>query len=125
MKIVIDLDDTITRPQPGESYENLSHNPEVVAKLVEYRNLGFTIAIYTARNMRTYAGNIGKINANTLPVIIEWLNDHGVPYDEIHLGKPWCENGGFYVDDKAIRPEEFARLSLDEIYALIGTESKQ
>lgn len=72
--------------------------------------------------MRTYDGNIGKINANTLPVIVDWLSRHSVPYDEIHVGKPWCGDDGFYVDDKAVRPSEFARMSLEEIRAVLVAE---
>ena len=30
---------------------------------------GFDIVIHTSRNMRTYNGNIGYINLNTIPVI--------------------------------------------------------
>ena len=52
--------------------------------------------------------------------IVNWLNKHDVPFDEIHIGKPWCGDDGFYVDDKAIRPDEFARLSYEEIRKLIS-----
>ncbi len=70
--------------------------------------------------MRTYEGSIGKINARTLPIIMTWLEENNVPYDEIYVGKPWCGNQGFYVDDKAIRPDEFVQLSYEEIRNLIG-----
>jgi capsule biosynthesis phosphatase len=73
--------------------------------------------------MRTFAGSVGKINAVTLPIIIDWLRAHDVPYDEIHVGKPWCGTEGFYVDDRAIRPDEFLRLTLPEIHQLIGKTS--
>jgi capsule biosynthesis phosphatase len=73
--------------------------------------------------MRTYEGQIGKINANTLPVIIDWLARHEIPYDELHVGKPWCGTDGFYVDDKAIRPSEFLALSHAEIQALLAKEA--
>ena len=69
------------------------------------------------------SGSVGKINANTLPLIIDWLKKHDVPYDEIYTAKPWCGEHGFYIDDRAIRPEEFVRLSYFEICALIGIES--
>lgn len=118
--IVIDLDDTITDHEPGLDYALQRPAPDVVEKLRSYRANGFRIAIHTARNMRTHANNIGKINAQTLPIVIDWLQRHDVPYDEIHVGKPWCGDGGFYVDDKAIRPDEFVNLSLAEIEALIG-----
>ena len=91
----------------------------VVEKLKEYKSLGFTIVISTSRNMRTYKGNLGEINKNTLPIIIEWLNKHHIPFDEIYMGKPWCGFEGFYVDDKAIRPNELVDLSYEEIQKLI------
>ena len=63
----------------------------------------------------SYENNIGKINANTLPIILSWLEENNVPYDEIYIGKPWCGTEGFYIDDKAVRfngdwPETFQNL---------------
>ena len=81
--------------------------------------MGFEISIYTARNMQTYKNSIGLITANTLPIIIEWLKKHKVPYSEIYVGKPWCGDEGFYVDDKAIRPDEFVCLDYKDIKKLI------
>jgi capsule biosynthesis phosphatase len=69
--------------------------------------------------MRTYASSVGKINAHTLPTIIDWLRKHDIPYDEIHVGKPWCGTDGFYVDDRSIRPEEFRTLGYDQIRRLL------
>tara|TARA_B100000674_G_C37976642_1_gene979712 strand:+ start:6088 stop:6471 length:384 start_codon:yes stop_codon:yes gene_type:complete len=116
--IVIDLDQTICFSESGD-YINALPNNEVIAKLREMKNLGFSIVIYTARNMRTFAGNLGKINVHTLPTIIKWLDKYNVPYDEIMVGKPWPGPQGFYVDDKAIRPNEFINLSLQDINKLI------
>lgn len=119
-RLIIDLDDTITVNNADRSYRDKEPDLRIVSKLREYQELGFEIVIYTSRNMRTFAGSIGKINANTLPEIVDWLKRHDVPFDEIHVGKPWCGTEGFYVDDRAVRPSEFASLSLDEIQALIG-----
>ena len=69
--------------------------------------------------MRTHQGNVGLINVHTLPVITDWLRRHDIPYDEIHVGKPWCGHDGFHVDDKALRPDEFVRMSHEEIAALL------
>lgn len=116
-RIIIDLDDTISFTTAGD-YPNALPNQPVVGKLREYRDMGFTIVIATSRNMRTYEGNVGLINANTLPIILEWLRKHDVPYDEILTGKAWCGFEGFYVDDKSIRPDEFVNLSYEEIRQL-------
>lgn len=118
-QIVIDLDNTITK-HDDSPYSDKPPNIEVIEMLRTYRKNGFSIVISTARNMRTYAGNEGKIIANTVPIIIAWLAKHDVPYDEIRVGKPWCGTDGFYVDDKAIRPDEFTSLSYEQIVELIG-----
>ncbi|MDH0707730.1 capsular biosynthesis protein [Pseudomonas sp. GD03862] len=120
-RIIMDLDDTICSTVDGD-YRSSAPNVEVINKIKEYKSLGFDIVISTSRNMRTYNGNVGKIAANTLPIIMEWLKEHSVPYDEIYVGKPWCGHEGFYVDDKAVRPSEFAKLSYAEIRSL--TDSK-
>jgi len=122
-RLIMDLDDTITSEFKG-CYETVSVNLDVVEKLREYKALGFDIVINTSRNMRTYEGNIGKINANTLPIIIKWLDSNLIPYDEIYTGKPWCGNEGFYVDDKSIRPSEFVKYSYDEIKAMLDLEKQ-
>ncbi|WP_372859835.1 capsular biosynthesis protein [Psychrobacter sp.] len=118
-RIIMDLDDTICQTENGD-YVNSKPVPEVIEKMHEYKRLGFEIAINTSRNMRTYQGNTGKITANTLPIILKWLSDHNVPYDEIYVGKPWCGMEGFYVDDRSIRPNEFVNLSYDEIKDIMG-----
>jgi len=119
-RLVIDLDGTLTLDGDGEPYAEKAPNLVVVAQLRRYREDGFTIIIATARNMRSFNGSIGLINARTLPGIIDWLARHDIPYDELHVGKPWCGGQGFYVDDRAIRPDEFCTLSLAEIHELLG-----
>ena len=121
-RIIIDLDDTLTINSEA-GYSDKPLNEETLKACRKYKEMGFEIIIYTSRNMRTYEGNVGKINIYTLPEIIEWLEKHSVPYDEIHVGKPWCGFDGFYVDDKTIRPSEFSTLSYKEIQALLAKES--
>lgn len=120
-RLIMDLDDTISVTKNGNYYES---KPilSVIEKLKKFKKQGFEIVINTSRNMRTYEGNVGKINANTLPIIIEWLDKHDVPYDEIYTGKPWCGFEGFYVDDKSIRPAEFVKYSLEEIYDILDRD---
>jgi capsule biosynthesis phosphatase len=118
-RLVFDLDGTLTRNEPGVAYDCKLLDHTVAARLREYANDGFSIIIYTARNMATYHNSVGHINAQTLPVIIEWLKRNEIPFDEIHVGKPWCGEDGFYVDDRAIRPAEFVSLSREQIMALV------
>lgn len=116
-RLVIDIDETICTTLHGD-YKNSKPDLDVINKIREYKKMGFEICFYTSRNMRTFENNIGKITAHTLPNIVSWLNQHTVPYDEIMVGKPWCGFDGFYVDDKAIRPDEFVKLSYTEIQQL-------
>ena len=122
-RLVFDLDGTIALDDPGRPYAEREPNLPLIAKLRDYKAQGFEIVIASARNMRTHQGNIGKINALTLPVILDWLTRHDVPFDEVHVGKPWCGTEGFYIDDKAIRPSEFAALSLEAIHDLLSREA--
>ena len=117
-RLIFDLDDTLCTTQNGD-YANAQPITEVIEKLRDYHRQGFTIVINTSRNMRTFQGNIGAINKNTLPIIIDWLARHDIPYDELYVGKPWCGFEGFYVDDKAIRPDELVKLSYTEICQLL------
>ncbi|MEG0881382.1 MAG: capsular biosynthesis protein [Janthinobacterium sp.] len=121
--IVMDVDGTLCPiRRPDEGYSDLQPFPEMLAQLMEYRKNGFYIILYSARNMNTFDGNVGRIAAVTGKQMMAWLDCHAIPYDEIHLGKPWPGRGGFYVDDKTIRPDEFLKLSYDEILELIGDD---
>ena len=121
-RLVFDLDGTLTHDEPNVPYPDKRPRLDIVELLRRYKADGFTIVIASSRNMRTHANSIGLINAKTLPVIFDWLARHDIPYDEIHVGKPWCGNDGFYVDDKAVRPSELKSMSYDEIRALLDRE---
>jgi capsule biosynthesis phosphatase len=65
--------------------------------------------------MKSYNGNLGLINANTAKELLAWLDKWDIPYDEIYYGKPWPGKLGFYVDDRAVRPDEFLTKNIDEL----------
>lgn len=121
-RIVFDLDGTLTLDAPGEPYEDRRLRPHMRELLLDYRARGFTIVIASSRNMKTHANAVGVITAKTLPVIFAWLAKHDIPYDEVFIGKPWCGEEGFYVDDKAIRPSELRDLSYAQITELLARE---
>lgn len=122
-RAVMDIDGVLAKKDDVD-YKKREPDEEVLERLREYHERGFTIVLYTARNMNTHEGRIGKINADTAPTLLEWLEKHDVPYDEIHYGKPWCGGEGFYVDDKAIRPSEFLSMSHEEIRELVLEEER-
>jgi capsule biosynthesis phosphatase len=121
--LVMDIDGTLCEiKDKDKTYMDVEPKYDVIKRLVEYKEKGFHIILYTSRQMRTFKGNIGKINANTAKTLFMWLDKHEIPYDEIYFGKPWCGRNGFYVDDKAIRPSEFVGNSYEEIIEMLGRE---
>lgn len=120
---MFDIDGTIcSKKTNDETYDDVVPHPEMLNRLRQYRADGFYIILSTSRNMNTYSGNIGLIVANTAKQLFAWLDKHEVPYDELHVGKPWPGKGGFYVDDKSIRPEEFMKLNYEEIMQLVSED---
>ena len=116
LTFIFDIDGTLC-PIKGkdERYEDVVPYPEMIEKIRDYKDQGAKIILYTSRNMNTYNGNIGLINANTAGVILEWLKKWDIPYDEIIYGKPWPGHNGFYVDDRTVRPDEFLNRTVDEL----------
>ncbi|MEL7215560.1 MAG: capsular biosynthesis protein [Pseudomonadota bacterium] len=119
-RLVMDLDNTISVTTDGD-YANAEPRADVIAQMRRYQADGFEIVISTARNMRSFEGNVGKIQMHTVPIIMEWLERHDVPCDGLLIGKPWCGHDGFYVDDRAIRPDEFTAMDYAAIKTLLET----
>jgi capsule biosynthesis phosphatase len=121
--LVVDIDGTLCSIKTSDqSYSDVTPDLLMIDKLREYQQRGYTILLYTSRNMKTYEGNVGKINRFTAPVLLEWLERWNVPFDEIMFGKPWPRKHGFYIDDRAIRPDEFLNLTEKQIHKLLGHE---
>lgn len=109
--IVMDLDDTICFPNHEskdamEKYGYAKPNHDVIESLKLAQEKDFRIVIHTARRMLTHDGDINKIIDDVGHITENWLRKFDVPYDEIIWGKPY---GVYYVDDKAMRPDEFIR----------------
>lgn len=73
--------------------------------------------------MQTYKGNLGSINKTRLPVLMDQVENHGVLYDVILMGKPWCGNDGLYVQSRSVRPDGFVNFSVDNILGMLGLNS--
>lgn len=119
--LVVDIDGTLCDIKTSaQTYAELVPRADMVAKLRQYQARGYRILLYTSRNMKTHNHNLGLINKHTAPVMLAWLAQWDIPYDEILFGKPWPRSKGFYIDDRAIRPDEFLKLSEQEIHQLLG-----
>lgn len=124
MTFVFDVDGTICLiKKKEEKYEDLVPYKEIVDRLKYYKENGAKIVLFTSRNMNSYKGSLGLINKNTAKIMLEWLDKWDIPYDEIMYGKPWPGHKGFYVDDRAVRPDEFMKYTPDEL-AEICTKSR-
>jgi capsule biosynthesis phosphatase len=111
MRIVVDLDGTIcTLKKPEETYADVLPMPGAVFSLRKLKQEGHEIVIYTARNMKTTAGNVGKVHANVGKLTLDWLEQYGIPFDEIVFGKPI---GDIYVDDLGYRFRDWENVLLD------------
>jgi capsule biosynthesis phosphatase len=123
-RVVFDIDGVICKKDSSLDYVDREPHSSILAKLRDYDRSGYYIILYTARNMNTHEGRIGRINADTAKTLLDWLEEHDVPHDEIHYGKPWCGHDGFYVDDKAIRPTEFLKNSKEGINKILTEEEE-
>ncbi|MEM9349087.1 MAG: capsular biosynthesis protein [Pseudomonadota bacterium] len=122
--LVVDIDGTLCPVKgPGEAYADMVPEPLMLAKLRKLHAEGWVIILHSARGMRSNDGNPGKIMKNVGPGLLNWLAEHDIPFDELHLAKPWPAREGFYIDDRAVRPREFVELSLDELKALTERDS--
>lgn len=110
--IIFDIDGTICPiKKPEEEYIELIPYKEIIDKIKELKKSGYKIILFTARNMRTYQGNIDLILKNTKPILETWLEKWQIPYDEIIFGKPYPGKEGYYVDDRTIRPKELLEMN--------------
>jgi capsule biosynthesis phosphatase len=116
MRIVIDLDGTICPIKTKEeTYAGLLPLPGAVEMIQTLRQSGHYVILQTARNMGTQQANLGKVMKNIGKTTLDWLEQHGIEYDEIYFGKP---NADIYIDDRAFRFENWQDISEEKLLAL-------
>lgn len=103
--IAVDLDDTLcSRPEGVEhlGVDKYRHCTPIVENIKYVNSLydsGHTVVIYTARGMFTYSFDISKIYSNLYIPTLNHLNDWGVKFHQLIMGKyPY----DYLLDDKAI-----------------------
>lgn len=123
--LIFDVDGTLCPiKNKGQEYIDLVPHARIVEKIRGYKREGARIVLFSSRNMKTYGGNLGLINANTAVVMRDWLEKWDIPYDEIYFGKPWPGEKGFYIDDRAVRPDEFLKYSFGELEKICRESSE-
>jgi len=99
-RFCFDLDNTLVSfPQITNDYTTCKPIYKNINFLKKLKNNGHYIIIYTARKMKTFDGNIGKLTQHIGKITFDTLEKYNIPYDEIIFGKPYAD---FYIDDLAI-----------------------
>jgi len=90
--IMVDMDGVICTEERTFERPLAELMPGAVEALQKLRDAGHTVVVYTARNWPEYR------------VTKKWLDDHGVPYDGLHMGKPVAD---VWIDDRVLRFEDW------------------
>lgn len=107
--IVVDVDNTIAT-HVNRDFEGATPNRPLITRLNALYDAGWTIIYHTARGTVSCNGDAALIEKLRGPVLRAWLEKHDVRYHQLIFGKPL---GIYYVDDKAIRPDEFLELDFE------------
>lgn len=100
MRICIDIDGVLCDlRQEGQSYDEVLPKPGARDAITRLKQDGHAVILYTARHMRTCAGNVGLVVARQGRNTLDWLARHEFGYDELYFGKP---DADVYIDDKAL-----------------------
>ena len=95
MRLIIDLDGTICSEEKQFSRALARPLEGAVNSLQILKSRGHTIIIYSARTWAEYE------------VTFEWLKEHGIPFDQLILGKP---QGDYWIDDRALGFESWTKI---------------
>ncbi len=101
MRICVDLDGTLCefKAVTGD-YSTVRPLPFAAETIRSWRADGHYVIINTARHMKTTSGNVGLVVARQAKTLFDWLDRHGIEYDELTFGKPHAD---LYIDDNAMR----------------------
>ena len=118
MKIMIDLDDTlsVTRNRDWENAEPIMAAVERVREVRE-KIPDAEVWIHTSRGMNSCEGDVNKAEAKYRALIEAWLKKHNIKVDGVIFGKPLAD---LYIDDKAMSAEEFAGSGIETFRGLSG-----
>jgi capsule biosynthesis phosphatase len=109
--IVVDVDDTIST-HIDRDYENAIPHLDIIAKLNDLYDQGWYIIYFTARGQVSCNGDLKLIEETKGPTLRSWLDKNNVKHHELRFGKPI---GVYYIDDKAIRPDDFLKLDFKKL----------
>lgn len=103
LRYVFDIDGTICSACPG-NYTNALPYLDRIKKVNELYDEGHHITFFTSRGMTGANGNVLLCYERYFEFTKKQLNDWGVKYHQLVLGKPPAE---FYVDDHGLNDQVF------------------
>lgn len=104
--LLVDLDGTLADDSSGLPYDERAVCRDVADAVAAAAREGYGIRVFTARGMRTHHDDQQAVARHVGPPVERWLARQGVAHEGVWTGKPWCGPAGFYVDDRALHPEE-------------------
>ena len=103
MNYVFDIDGTICTTTEGD-YEAAKPLVDRIAIVNALYDEGHTIIFQTARGMGRSNNSVAYANTAFYELTKRQLNNWGVKYHSLFLGKP---AGDIYIDDKGIKDKDF------------------
>lgn len=110
-RLIVDIDDTISFTT-NRDWDNAKPNYALINKLNELYDKGVEIVYSTARGCLSFKGDRKAAEEYYRPIIEKWFKKHNVKYTELNFNKKLAD---FYIDDKAIRPEDFLELDIQKL----------
>ena len=104
-RIIVDIDNTLCVVEDRD-FINAKPIQKVIDKVNEYYDKGYEVIISTARGQNS-CKTPEEMQNKYFKVTKEWLDKAGVKYHELEIG--YKKNADMYIDDKAIRPDEFIK----------------
>ena len=116
-RIHCDFDDTISFTL-NRDWDNALPNQDVIDKINYFYDMGWEIYIVTARGQLSCKGDSEKAEKKYGRQIELWLKKHGVRYHKLSFQKYLAT---YYIDDKALNPEDFVSLEYKRLYGMSGS----
>jgi capsule biosynthesis phosphatase len=101
--IVVDFDDTLALTL-NRDWANAVPNHDLINKLNDLFDKGWTIHVVTARGQLSCKGDCELADAKYRQQIENWLYENKVKFTELSFQKKLA---AYYIDDKGITPEDF------------------
>ena len=109
MRYCVDIDGTICSSTVGRDYHKAEPWQDRIKVLNKLYDEGNYIIYFTARAMGRFSGYSHSIAAKKAEEVLfnltkQQLDDWGVKYHELIMGKPHAD---YFIDDKGVKDEDF------------------